>query len=107
MFDLGSFLKEAFSPEESAPWDSPNNSLLPNIKISSKLQKSIEQIALDFITGLYFSSKKTGDLASEVEVWFLEEINQGLHLVYPNKTRREYTAILHQIIKMSDPNYEG
>ena len=105
MFDISNFLKEAFSPEPSTPWGSSNNSLLPNIEISPKLQKNIEQIALDFISGLYFSSKKTGDLASEVEVWFLEEINQGLHLVYPNKTRREYTAILHQIIKMADPNY--
>ena len=104
MFDIGNFLKEAFSPEPSPPWES--SSLLPNIEISPKLQKNIEQISLDFISGLYFSSKKIGELAQEIEIWFLEEINQGLHLVYPNKTRREYTTILHQIIKMSDPNYE-
>ena len=104
MFDLGSFLKEAFSSEETTPWGS-SNSLLPDIKISAKLQKGIEQVALDFVSGLYFSSKKLEDLPQEIEVWFLEEINQGLHLVYPNKTRREYTAILHQIMKMADPNY--
>lgn len=105
MFDLGSFLKEAFNPGPSASWNYNTSSLLPDIKISSKLQNSIEKLSLDFISGLYFSSKKTGDILHEVEVWFLEEINQGLHLVYPNKTRHEYTAILHQIIKMSDPNY--
>lgn len=103
MFDLGSFLKEAFSSEESTPLES--NSLLPPIKISSKLQKNIEKISLDFITSLYFSSKKIEDLAQEAEIWFLEEINQGLYSVYPDKARSEYAAILHQIIKMADPNY--
>lgn len=105
MFDLGSFLKEAFSSEETTPWGSSNNSLLPDIKISDKLQKDIEQAALDFVSGLYFSSKKLEGLPEEIEIWFLEKINHGLHLVYPNKTRREYATILHQIIKMAEPNY--
>lgn len=104
MFNLGNFLKEAFNPEDIL-YQNTSNSFLPELVISPTLKKGIDQISLDFLTSLYFASKKSQSLREQSEVWFLEEINQGIHDVYPNKSRREYVAILQQIIKMSDPDY--
>jgi len=106
MFNLTSFLKDVFQSgphAESAV--AARNSRLPEVKITENTQKKFDEYNLDFLCGLYFSTKQQGSLKKKSEIWFLEEIAYCLRIVYPNRSRQDYLNILHQVIKMADPNY--
>lgn len=106
MFDLTSFLKDAFGSGTlpTNPSMPTARSWLPELEISPELQLKFEETSLDFLVGMYFSAKKQGDIRKDSELWFLEEINNSIHIVYPGKTRQEYTAIIQHIIKMAEQN---
>lgn len=106
MINLTSFLKDAFQPGPHAGATAPIQcTRLPEIKFTENAQKKFDEYNLDFLCGLYFSTKQQGNLKEKSELWFLEEIAYYLRIVYPNRSRRDYLNILYQVIKMADPNY--
>ena len=82
-----------------------HSSFLPALSVSQKLQNLTDKAYLDFITGLYVTSKQTLD--KENQIWFLEEIAIHLKLSYPNLTKNEIFNTLQQIVKMSENDIQG
>lgn len=74
-------------------------SLLPNIEITPKIQNNINKSYLDFVVSLYFLLKKNGE---QEHVWFLEEIAAYLLKNYPELGREKCISILENIIRMAN-----
>ena len=79
-------------------FDKIRHSMLPEILITKKIQIELDKEYLDFIVGLYLTSKNPID--NKNEPWFLKTIATCLQVVYPNRSKHEYVSILSQIICM-------
>lgn len=78
--------------------------MLPNLQISEKLKLELDEIYLEFLTNLYWSTARVNKLTTTNETWFLSEIGYYLPAIYPNRSHDEYIKILQQIVDIAIKN---